>query len=168
MNPDDMVALESLLRNIVNLAPALRSAELAMEILAARQHPGKPATSRDRVLAALIDDARFTVRWNGDECHLGATVLFRLLRRFVRSPNRYLPVQQLLDDVWGDERTGSAVRSAVWNLRTKLHEAGMADLAGAIRGQPGHYGIFLHGLAATGGLDRDWTGNGRPVDSPPP
>jgi hypothetical protein len=108
------------------------------------------------------------MHWNGATCDLGAPVLFRLFRRLVRSAGRFLPIEDLVEDVWGgDHRTGSAVRSAVWNLRTKLREAGMGELAGAIRTQREHYGIFLEEFAGPGGLDRDWTANGRPVDSPP-
>ena len=158
MQNDDVALLESLLtENIDNLTGALRSAELAVEVLAARRRRGHYGRRTDLVLADLIDDSRFTVRWNGDECHLGATVLFRLIRRFARSVNHYLTVERLLDDVWGGPRSEAAVRSAIRSLRHKLEQAGMAELAQAIRGQPGHYGLVLEDVAAGNGSHRDRT-----------
>ena len=169
MNSDDIAALESLLRQIVkSQVPAIRHAERALEILNAHRHRSNGARSHDGLLAALIDEGRFTVHWNGATCDLGATVLFRLFRCLVRSAGRFLSIEDLVDDVWGgDVRSGSAVRSAVWNLRSKLHEAAMAELAGAIRAQRGHYGLFLEEFAAAARLDGDWTANGRPLDRPP-
>ena len=119
-------------------------------------------------LADLIDDSRFTVRWNGDECHLGATILFHLFRRFARSANHYVAIERLLDDVWGGPRSEATVRSAVRNLRRKLEEARMSDLAGAIQGQPGHYGLLLDGAAPDDRLHGDCTGMAPRVHSPSP
>jgi DNA-binding response OmpR family regulator len=153
MNDDDVALLESLLTKIVGaLMPApgaLRDAGVALEIL--RRLMAEHGDRSDLTPADLIDDGRFTVRWNGAECHLGSTVSFRLLRRLARPANRYVSVELLLEDVWGDgdeERTeDTTVRSAVRNLRRKLEEAGMAELAEAIQGQPGHYRLFLDGVA---------------------
>lgn len=147
MKHDDVVLLESLLSKIVDaLTPALRSAELALEILDARRRRGEYGSRSDVVALDLIDDSRFTVRWNGNECHLGATVLFRLVRRFACSANHYISVERLLEDVWGGPRSEAAVRSAVRSLRRKLEDAGMAALADAIQMQPGHYRLFLDGI----------------------
>lgn len=169
MQPDDIAALEALLREIVqSQTPAIRHAERALEILSARRHRRNGAGAHDGLLAALIDESRFTVHCNGATCDLGATVLFRLFRRLVDSAGRFLSIEDLVEDVWGgDHRTGSAVRSAVWKLRSRLREAGMADLAGAIWAQRQHHGLFLEEIATPARLDRDWTANGRPVDSPP-
>ena len=83
MQPDDLAALESLLQQIIQAhAPAIQKAELALEILGARRHRNNGARPPDALLATLIDEGRFTVRWNGATCVLGATVLFRLFRRF--------------------------------------------------------------------------------------
>lgn len=88
MRPDDVALLESIVLEIVDaLTPALRSAELALEVLAARRRPS--ARPPDLLLAALIDESRFAVHWNGATCELGATVLFRLFRRLVRSADRF-------------------------------------------------------------------------------
>jgi len=147
MKHDDVVLLETLITEFVDAQTrALRNAELALEILRRRrrEYGGRAGI----VLADLIDDSRFTVRWNGDECHLGATKLFRLFRRIALSANNYISIECLLEEVWdGDERTEAAVRSAVRSLRRKLESAGMAELAEAIQGQPGHYRLLLDGVA---------------------
>jgi DNA-binding response OmpR family regulator len=150
MNDDDAALLESLLSKIIGaLMPApgaLRNAEVALEIL--RRLKGEHGHRSDLVVPDLIDDGRFTVRWNGAECHLGWTVSFRLFRRLARPANHYVSTELLLEDVWEDERTeDTTVRSAVRNLRRKLEEAGMAELAEAIQGQPGYYRLLLDGEA---------------------
>jgi hypothetical protein len=100
MQSDDIAALESLLQQIVQAhAPAIRSAELALEILGTRRHRGNGVRPPDLLSAALIDEGRFTVRWNGAMCDLGATVLFRLFRRLVRSAGRFLSIERLVQDV---------------------------------------------------------------------
>lgn len=147
MKHDDVVLLESLLTEIVDaLTPALRNAEVALEIL--RRRRAEHGDRSDLAPADFIDDSRFTVRWNGAECHLGSTVLFRLFRRLARPANRYVSVGRLLEDVWGDdELSETAVRSAVRHLRRKLERAGMKELADAIQGQPGHYGLLIGDVA---------------------
>ena len=144
MKHEDVALLESLLRNVLHaLTPVLRDAELALEILAARKLRGSPARRGNGILRDLIDDGRFAVRWNGSECYLGSSLPFRLLRRLAVSANRYVSIEQLLDDVWGGPRSTAAVRSAVRALRRRLEAADMADLARAIDGQPGHYGLRM-------------------------
>jgi len=76
---------------------------------------------------------------------LGYTVLFRLADRLSRRPNQYITPDQLLRDVWeGGLRSPETIRSAVRNLRERLSLAGMDDLAAAIRGHGGRYGLILH------------------------
>lgn len=97
-----------------------------------------------RPVSGLIDSATFSVRWNGRVCHLGYTVPYRLFVCLSRQPNEFVSHQQLLDDVWGGPRSGSAVRSAVAELRSRLSGAGMKDLAAAIDGSnAGFYGLRL-------------------------
>ena len=166
MKPDDVVLLESLLGEIVQaLTPALRSAELALEILAARKRRGSPARRGNGVLRDLIDDSRFTVRWNGSECHLGPTIPYRLLRRLATRPNHYVPHEQLIEDVWDGPRSASAIGSAVFELRRKLVAGGMAELAGAIDGESsGHYALRMDRIPAPDRSDRDPTRIGRRSD----
>ena len=110
---------------------------------------------------------RFTVCWNGGECRLGPTVLFKLLARLARSANRTVGVQYLAEDVWEDgHRPDSTVRSAVRNLRRKLEAAGMAELAGAIKGERGRYGLLLENVARKDGLHGEGTAVAPPLHSP--
>lgn len=145
MKHDDVEVIKAHLIKMVNsLTSALGDAKQLQEILDARQRRGEYARRSDSVPAGLIDDGRFTVRWNGAECDLGATVLFRLFRRLAESPNDYVSVACLLEEVWiRDDRTEAAVRSAVRSLRRKLEDAGMADLAESIQGQPRNYRLVL-------------------------
>lgn len=93
---------------------------------------------------SLIDDATFSVRWHGRNCHLGYTISYRLLLCLCRRPNRFISHQELFDVVWGGPRSESALRSAIADLRKRLTRAGMKDLARAIDGHNfGHYGLRL-------------------------
>jgi len=68
----------------------------------------------------------------------------------MRRPNRYITREQLLDEVWGGCRSDAAVRSVVRDLRKRLKEAGMGDLAEAIDGSNrGRYGLMLNRLRPT-------------------
>jgi len=81
----------------------------------------------------LVDDSTLTVSWAGKTCYLGCTVLFRLAERLSRRPNQYITPDQLLRDVWdGDCKSPNTIRSAVRNLRQRLINAEMDDLAVAI------------------------------------
>lgn len=170
MKDDDVAIFEAFLKKLDHsLTSALGDARQVREVLDARRRRGEYDPRSDSVLPDLIDDDRFTVRWNGGECRLGWTVLFRLFRRLALSANQYVTIQRLLDDVWsdGDERTeDTTVRSAVRNLRRKLEAAGMAELAEAIQGTPGHYGLMLEGVARKDGLHREGTAVAPPVHSP--
>jgi len=48
-----------------------------------------------------------------------------------------------MEDVWGQRCSNSTVRSAVKRLRRAMRDAGMSELATAIRGQGESYGVFL-------------------------
>lgn len=94
----------------------------------------------------LVDDTTFSVYWAGRTCCLRRTILFRLARRLARYPNQFITADQLLRDVWeGGVRSPDTVRSAVRHLRHRLTCAGMHDLAGAIHGTGGCYGLMLDG-----------------------
>lgn len=90
------------------------------------------------------DQTTFTVIWRGRSCFLGNTLLFRLVERLVRSPNRYVSHVDLLDDVWDGQREGSTIRGVAKRLRDQLAKDGMEDLAQSIDGSiTGHYGLML-------------------------
>ena len=150
MKHDDVALLESLVTELIDaLTPvrgAIRNVEVALEIL--RRRKAERGDGSDMDLSDLIDESRFNVRWKGAECHLGSTVVFRLFCRLARPANHYVSVALLLDEVWGDEQTEDAtVRSTVRHLRRKLKDAGMGELAEAIRVKRGYYGLMLKSLA---------------------
>lgn len=93
----------------------------------------------------VVDHSTLSLSWAGKTCHLGYTVLFRLADRLARRPNHYITPDQLLRDVWeGGLRSPETIRSAIKNLRERLSLAGMRDLAEAIRGHGGRYGLILN------------------------
>lgn len=99
--------------------------------------PGGPPPLR-------LDDQTFLVHWRGRTCHLGYTLSFRVLRMLARRPDQYLSTDYLLTQIWAGHRSRTAVRSAVSDLRRRLAEAGMSDLARLLDGNNrGHYGLML-------------------------
>lgn len=93
----------------------------------------------------IVDQSTLSVSWAGKSCHLGYTILFRLADRMSRRPNQYVTADQLLREVWdGGLRSADTIRSNVRRLRERLSLAGMQDLAAAIRGRGGRYGLFLN------------------------
>jgi hypothetical protein len=94
----------------------------------------------------LVDSSTFSVLWAGRTCPLRRTILFRLAERLARQPNQYITTDQLLRDVWeGGIKSPETIRSAVRHLRQRLSSAGMQDLAAAIHGTGGRYGLILDG-----------------------
>jgi DNA-binding response OmpR family regulator len=94
----------------------------------------------------LVDSSTFSVFWAGKTCPLRRTILFRLAERLARQPNQYITADQLLRDVWeGGIKSPETIRSAVRHLRQRLSSAGMEDLAAAIHGTGGRYGLMLDG-----------------------
>lgn len=91
-----------------------------------------------------IDTSTFTVEWHGLRCDLGPSIPFKLLQRLSRRPDRYYPYDILMADVWERRCSNTTVRSAIKRLRRALCEAGMADLAEAIKGRGECYGLILN------------------------
>lgn len=84
--------------------------------------------------------------WIGRRCFLGRTLTFKLFERLARRPNQYVTYDRLLQDVWNGLRSNEAIRSVVKELRRKLIDAGMSDLAEAIDGSNREcYGLILDG-----------------------
>lgn len=93
-----------------------------------------------------VDVSTLSVRWAGRTCQLRQKTLFRLAERLARRPNQYITVDQLLEDVWdGSVKAPETIRSSIRHLRRRLSDAGMADLAAAIQGSGGRYGLILDG-----------------------
>ena len=110
---------------------------------------GRSQDAKRRILPPqrpLVDSSTFSVHWEGKTCSLRRTILFRLAERLLRQPNQYISADQLLHDVWeGGVKSPDTIRSAVRHLRDRLSCAGMADLAAAIHGTGGRYGLILDG-----------------------
>lgn len=92
-----------------------------------------------------IDTAAFTVEWRGRRCDLGPSIPFKLLHRLSRRPDRFYPYDVLMTDVWERRCSNTTVRSAIKRLRRALCDAGMDDLAEAIKGRGECYGLILNG-----------------------
>ncbi|OQZ07330.1 MAG: hypothetical protein B6D36_00425 [Planctomycetes bacterium UTPLA1] len=93
----------------------------------------------------IVDQSTLSLSWAGKSCHLGCGILFRLADRLARRPNQYITTDQLLRDVWdGGLRSPDTIRSAVRHLRERLCDAGMQELAAAIQGHGGRYGLILN------------------------
>jgi len=94
----------------------------------------------------LVDDSTLSLYWRDKTCSLRNTILFRLARRLARQPNQYISEDELLYSVWeGNIRSPDTIRSAIRHLRKRLMQAGMNDLAIAIHGTAGRYGLILDG-----------------------
>jgi DNA-binding response OmpR family regulator len=96
--------------------------------------------SRDRL---TVNPTTFTVQWRGQSCNLGPTILFKLIHFLARRPGRYCTYDVLMEHVWGQCCSSTTIRSAVKRLRQAVRDAGMPDLAAAIRGRRECYGVFL-------------------------
>lgn len=97
-----------------------------------------------KAIPLRIDQNSFVVYWRDRHCHLGYTLAFRLLEALARRPNQYLSIDYLLSEIWSGQRSRTAVRSAVSDLRHRLMDAEMEDLAAMIDGSNrGHYGLML-------------------------
>ncbi len=92
----------------------------------------------------VADHGTFSVIWIGRRCFLGRTLAFKLFERLARRPNQYVTYERLLQDVLNGLRSNEAIRSVVKELRRKLIDAGMSDLADAIDGSNREcYGLIL-------------------------
>jgi DNA-binding response OmpR family regulator len=105
---------------------------------------GHPRRDKSVLGRPVLDEATLSVVWNGRLLHLGHTQGFWLLARLTRSANQYVTHLDLLQEIWDDEFTDTAVlRAGVRRLRTKLRRGGMGDLADAIVGHHGRYMLTL-------------------------
>lgn len=93
----------------------------------------------------VVNTTTFSVEWRGRLCALGPTIQFKLIQRLSRRTERYYPYTDLMEDVWDRRCSNTTVRSAVKRLRRALCDAGMDDLAEAIKGRGECYGLFLNG-----------------------
>ncbi len=101
-------------------------------------HPRCPPQERLKV-----NPTTYTVEWHGQHCHLGPTILFKLIQRLARRPGRYFTYDILMEDVWQRRCSDATIRSAARRLRQAIRNAGMSELATAIKGRGECYGLFL-------------------------
>jgi DNA-binding response OmpR family regulator len=101
-------------------------------------HPPKPF----RVGRFIVDRTTFSVCDGTKICELGNTICFRFFECLASEPDRGFTREQLLAAVWdGQRRAATTVRSAIFELRNQLRDAGMADLADAIHSNGRAYSL---------------------------
>jgi DNA-binding response OmpR family regulator len=94
----------------------------------------------------VVNRAAFSIGDGTQVCELGNTVCFRFLECLAGDPDRCFTLDQLLATVWdGQRRTATTVRSAIFELRSQLREAGMDELADAIRSDGRTYYLRFDG-----------------------
>lgn len=101
------------------------------------------SVDRGDVTIPVVDRRVMCVVFRGKQCFLGNTLMLRLVERLTDSPNEYVSYRTLLTEVWHGQRDPSSIRSVVKELRIRLNAAEMFELAGAIKGHSGHYGLML-------------------------
>ena len=95
-----------------------------------------------RETSCQIDRGTFTVTYRGKTCFLGYTMAFRLLERLAEARGIFIPIETLIDDVWGGRGVSEeAVQRQVSTLRAKLKAAEAKGVH--IEAQPGHYRLIL-------------------------
>ncbi len=98
-----------------------------------------------RGLRPVIDSDSCAVIWNGRVCQLGPGVPFRLFAKLAARPNCLFSYDQLIEHVWqGAPRSDETLRSEARRVRRFLRDAGMHDLADALKGRSRHYGLMLN------------------------
>lgn len=142
---DANVALSQAIETLTAVTAALKDTRASL--LAGR--PDQLDTAGDRSsencpMLPKADVAVLSVCVGDHVCFLGNTLPFWLIARLLKRPNHYLPYSTLMDEVWKGPRSASAIRSVVRELRAKLRDAGLHQVANAIHGNvPGHY-AYLH------------------------
>jgi DNA-binding response OmpR family regulator len=127
---------------LMELALALMEEEFSFE----QQTPFQFGTriKHQRSSRLEIDRSTLSVNYRGRPCFLGNTLMFRLIEQLAKRPNKYLPYEDLLADVWQCDRSDGAIRSVVKRLPGSLRGHGMEHIAQAIDGSvPGHYALRL-------------------------
>lgn len=91
----------------------------------------------------IISDTQCCIEWRSRRCALGPSLLFYLFKRISRHPGNYYPFEVLMDEVWQRRCSDDAIRALLKRLRRTLVEAGMPDLARAIRSRGRCCGLIL-------------------------
>lgn len=94
----------------------------------------------------VVNRAAFSICDGTQVCELGNTVCFRFFECLASEPDRCFTLDQLLAAVWdGQRRATTTVRSAIFDLRSQLREAGMDELADAIHSDGRAYYLRFDG-----------------------
>jgi DNA-binding response OmpR family regulator len=93
----------------------------------------------------IMNDGPRTITWQGRTCRLGPLVLFRLMARLAQHPGEVVPFDRLKTEAWRCRVSPDAIRAGVCRLRRRLTNAGMGDLAEAIRSERKSYYLDLNG-----------------------
>jgi len=91
----------------------------------------------------VVSNVMCCVEWRGRRCVLGPSLLFKMIHRLSRHPERYFTYELLMDEVWQRQCTEDAVRTLVKRLRRALNDAGMPGLASSIKVRGRCVGLFL-------------------------
>lgn len=137
---------QSLHQLVVDLQRVSAEASDAIEVLDEEIDGGPDLRTVTGALprAWLLDRSTFTVHWGRKTCHLGYSIPYRIMEVLVRNASQYVSHDRLLEQVWHGPRSDSTVRSAVNELRSRLIDSGLREVAIAIDGSnAGHYGLRL-------------------------
>jgi len=151
--PTRVQILDALAELISLHTSALSLAQRTYSLLAQCDDTSSPEAQTFALEAGVahirVDSAMCAIEWDGRRCVLGPSLQFRLLHRMAQHPGRYFKYDLLIREVWGRTCDDTTVRTAVARLRRMLRDAGMADLADAIRGRDHCYGLFLDAAASS-------------------
>ena len=138
-------------RAIVQLSESCR---LVLRLLDQTADQGPPSTERSPKSASsdnysppylVIEDQLFTIRYRGKPCFLGNSLGYRLILKLLESRGRYVSHEELLESIWCGKRSVSAIKSVISDLRHKLMESGLTELARALDGTlKGHYRLRIN------------------------
>lgn len=92
-----------------------------------------------------LDDRTFRISWRGKTDELGNHGPFKFLKLLASRAGAFVAHEEIGEACCSDERDASdaAIRQLKERTVRKLKVLGRQDLADAIRGEPGHYGLFL-------------------------
>jgi len=148
--PNDLLTVLDELAAIHTAAAALSRRAYDLAALANgcdggdRELPTNGASGNGQI---FVSTATCAVEWHGRRCVLGPSLALNLIHCLSRHPGRFYTYDTLMERVWRCQVSDDAVRTLAKRLRRILAEAGMADLADAIRGRERCYGLFLTDLA---------------------
>jgi DNA-binding response OmpR family regulator len=104
-----------------------------------RHIPGTPTDEHNGSLA--IDEANFTITWQKRSLPIGNRKEFHFLAQLWHSREKFVTHADLAERLGGDQLDKvTHIKSRLVKL---LKDNGFDDLAGRIKSQRGHYGLFI-------------------------